>query len=181
MSPFVTFMAWIVSGLLPACGQTLNRMKSPFSCVSFVHPIMSLRLKWLDEAFASQGPKTAKTMVWINWEIDSELIGVDLVRPFSREVQFLVRLQNLKSQWDRPTLSCSITSLRGWAWQRLGTKTFHAWLPKIITFSAYVVGKEKKINFLPWKTICVYSIDRHYLSIYLKLSLPKAGSSIVID
>lgn len=62
-----------------------------------------------------------------------------------------------------------------------GAKTFHAWLPKIITFSAYVFGKRKKNQFLLWKTICVYSIDRHYLSIYLKLSLPEAGNSTMID
>lgn len=66
-------------------------------------------------------------------------------------------------------------------WQRLGAKTFHAWLPKIITFNIYIFGEGKKNQFLLWKTICVYSIDRYYLSIYLKLSLPEAGSSIVID
>jgi hypothetical protein len=62
-----------------------------------------------------------------------------------------------------------------------GTETFHAWLPKIITFSTYVFGEGKKNQFLLWKTICVYSIDRYYLSIYLKLRLPEAGSSTVID
>lgn len=62
-----------------------------------------------------------------------------------------------------------------------GAKTFHAWLPKIIMFSAYVFGEDKKNQFWLWKTICVYSIDRHYLSIYLQLNLPEAGSSTVID
>lgn len=28
-----------------------------------------------------------------------------------------------------------------------GTETFHAWLPKIITFSTYVFGEGKRINF----------------------------------
>lgn len=54
MSPLVSLMAWIVPGLLPAFGQTVKRMESMFSCVSLGNPIMSLRFKALEEAFASQ-------------------------------------------------------------------------------------------------------------------------------
>lgn len=54
MSPLVSLMAWIVSGLLPAFGQTVKRMESVFSCVCLGNPITSLRLKALEEAFASQ-------------------------------------------------------------------------------------------------------------------------------
>ena len=63
----------------------------------------------------------------------------------------------------------------------VGAKAFHAWLPKIITFSTMSLVRRKKKSILAVENHRVYSIDRHYLSIYLKLSLPEAGSSIVID
>lgn len=34
-----------------------------------------------------------------------------------------------------------------------GAKTFHAWLPKIITFSAYVFGKRKKKS--------IFAVENH--------------------
>jgi hypothetical protein len=95
---------------------------------------------------------------FVNELIDSDLFTKkDLIGPFSKESKVLLHLKNLKNHMRGTQDPCVIISLPGHSVAGTGAETFHAWLPKIIMFSAYVFGEEKKSIFALENHLCLFN------------------------
>lgn len=156
-----------------------RRLKSRSSCVSWgksCHLFETSKQKGCRRRVPANGPGLVK--LGINrWTDANLLIGTDLPGPFSREANFFFHLKTLKFRWERPKPPCGITSLLGQSVAGAGAKTFHAWLPKIITFSAYVFGEggKKSIFFCGKPSVFIQLTDTTFQSILNWASLRQAA------